>query len=294
MVEGLEDYGLHYSATRTTITLIHNYYSYCMNAKMKFFLLAAVLSTTLAGLITGAQLASAGATNNATSVDVARAIPLKEAKLIIEHNAKDRDTGFQGFIDSEGWNKITVTDPNGNEVLQFKGESKLGDLGLTELFFESVEPENRDVPIPDLLKTLPEGTYTFKGSAIEAGDEMGTTIGTAVLSHDIPRGPPLVSPLEGAHIPVDDTVFKWKSVEKNIDGSKANIIAYQLIVEKDEEPHPRMIGTMGLSMYLPATTTSIKIPKEFFQPGTDYNWEVLAIDDSGNQTLMDSSFSTGG
>ena len=163
------------------------------------------------------------------------------------------------------------------------------------MFFESVEPENRDVPISELLKTLPEGKYTFRGSAIEVVEEMGTTIGTALLTHDIPRGPPLVSPVEDAEIPVGDTVFKWKSVEKNIDGSRTNIIAYQLIVEKDTEPEPNMIGKMGsLSMYLPATTTSVKIPKEFFEPGTDYEWEVLAIEESGNQSLMSSSFSTRG
>nr|MBA2295317.1 hypothetical protein [Actinomycetota bacterium] len=28
---------------------------------------------------------------------------LKDAKLNIEHNATDKDTGFQGFVDSEGW-----------------------------------------------------------------------------------------------------------------------------------------------------------------------------------------------
>ena len=33
----------------------------------------------------------------------AASIPLKEAKLNIEHNATANDTGFQGFIDSEGW-----------------------------------------------------------------------------------------------------------------------------------------------------------------------------------------------
>ena len=36
-------------------------------------------------------------------------VPLKEAKLNIEHNATDRDTGFQGFVDSEGWRRLDVT-----------------------------------------------------------------------------------------------------------------------------------------------------------------------------------------
>src|SRR3989337_2334842 len=41
--------------------------------------------------------------------DREKVIPLKEAKLIIEHNATDKDTGFQGFIDSEGWHRLGET-----------------------------------------------------------------------------------------------------------------------------------------------------------------------------------------
>ena len=113
---------------------------------------------------------------------------------------KDKDTGFQGFLDSEGWNNITVTGPDGN-LLNLTSLGKLGQLGLSELFFETVEPENADVPIDEVLKTLPEGNYTFEGSAIEAGEKQGETIGTAMLTHDIPEGPELLSPAENATVP---------------------------------------------------------------------------------------------
>jgi hypothetical protein len=53
-----------------------------------------------------------------------------------------------------------------------------------------------------------------------------------------------------------------------------------------------MIGQFGLSIYLPASTTSVAIPDGFLEPGTDYQWEVLAIEESGNQTLSSGSFST--
>lgn len=218
-------------------------------------------------------------------------ISLKEAKLNIEHNAKDKDTGFQGFIDSEGWEQITLTGPEG-VVLTFKGKGKLGKLGLTELFFETVEPANADVPISDILKILPEGNYTFKGSAIEVGERQGTTIGTAWLTHDIPNGPVLLSPAEGSTVPVNDLVVSWSPVTKTIDGSAVNIISYQLIIEKDETPHQHMIGKRGLSIYLPASVTRIPIPKEFLEPETDYKWEVLAIEESGNQALTSSHFRT--
>ena len=268
-----------------------------MNSTSKAIVLAAVAAAILGGaLVSGQQLAMAGknaGTNNEQNAASGKPIPLKEAKLNIEHNAKDNDTGFQGALDSEGWNRITVTGPDGT-VLDFRGEGKLGQLGLTELFFESVEPENAVVPIDELLKTLPEGKYKFEGSAIENGEIQGRTVGTALLTHDIPEGPELLTPAEDAVVPADeDLLVSWSPVNKTIDGSDANIIAYQLIIEKDvEDPELHMIGTFGLSMYLPPDVNEITIPEEFLEPGTDYAWEVLAIEESGNQTLNSSSFST--
>ena len=260
--------------------------------KSKPILLIAVITIIAAIAITstynGMRIASA---DNDHRGDSDAVIPLKEAKLIIEHNAKAEDTGFQGFIDSEGWNTITLTGPKG-KVLDFKATGKLGKLGLTELFFETVEPANADVPIPEVLKTLPEGKYVFTGSAIEAGVKKGKTIGTALLTHDIPEGPVLLSPAEDAVVPVENLLVSWSPVDKTIEGDDVDIISYQLIIKKDEIPHPNMIGKMGLSMYLPASVTQIMIPKEFLEPGTDYNWEVLAIEESGNQSLMSSQFST--
>ena len=128
-------------------------------------------------------------------------IPLKEAKLNIEHNATDGDTGFQGFIDSDGWKKLDVVGPDG-PVLAFKGRGELAELGLTELFFETVEPENVDVPIAEMLEKLPEGTYAIAGPAIENGESLGRTEGVALLTHVIPAGPELLAPAEGATVPV--------------------------------------------------------------------------------------------
>jgi hypothetical protein len=101
-------------------------------------------------------------------------ISLKDAKLNIEHNATDYDTGFQGFVDSEGWKQLEVTGPDG-VVLSFKGKGSLGKLGLTELFFETVEPANADVPIEEMLEKLPAGNYRFSGSGIENGENTGRT-----------------------------------------------------------------------------------------------------------------------
>jgi hypothetical protein len=217
--------------------------------------------------------------------------PLKEAKLIIEHNATDEDTGFQAFVDSEGWDRLELVGPAG-VVLHFEGRGTLGELGLTELFFESVEPENADLPIDELLEDFPAGKYTFRGRTMIDGESTGETIGTAWLTHDIPAGPELLSPAEGTTVPASDLDFRWGAVTQSIRGEPVKIIAYQLIVEKDLEPHPNMIGKQGLSMYLPASVTSMTIARGFLEPGTAYKWEVLAIEESGNQTLSSSEFRT--
>ncbi len=245
-----------------------------------------IVRATIVGLVLGATPLVTAAMKSKTP------IPLKEAKLIIEHNATDHDTGFQGFIDSDGWKRLDVTSPDGDVVLTFRGRDALGKLGLTELFFETVEPENVDVPIEELLATLPEGEYTIAGPAIENGDSLGKTEGTALLTHVIPAGPELTSPAADAVVPTIGQVASWKPVAKTITGNDVTIIAYQLIIEKDVPPHPHMIGKLGLSMYLPASITSIAIPDGFLEPGTAYKWEVLAIEESGNQTLSSSAFST--
>ena len=226
------------------------------------------------------------------ATDSKAAVPLKEAKLNIEHNATDRDTGFQGFVDSEGWRRLDVRGPRG-KVLTLKGRGALGNLGLTELFFETVEPENKDTSIKRMLAKLPEGNYRIAGTAQENGKRAGRTAGKALLTHDIPAGPRLVSPAEGATVPTRGAVADWEPVSKTITGKPARIIAYQLIIEKDADPPRHMIGKFGLSMYLPPSVTSIDVPDGFLEPGTAYNWEVLAIERSGNQTLSSGSFKTG-
>jgi len=214
-------------------------------------------------------------------------IPLKEAKLIIEHNATDEDTGFQGFIDSDGWERLDITGPDG-VVLTLLGRGKLGALGLTELFFETVEPPNADVPIEDVLAALPEGEYTIGGPTVDGM----RTIGTARLTHRIPAGPVLLSPAEGATVPASNLVMSWSPVTQTITGEAVTIIRYQLIVAKDEEPHPNAIGKIGMSIYVPASVTSVTVPNELLEPATRYEWEVLAIEESGNQTLSSGEFTT--
>jgi hypothetical protein len=88
-------------------------------------------------------------------------------------------------------------------------------------------------------------------------------------------------------------VARWSPVVKDLDGNDLTIIAYQLIIEKNQPVHPHMIGKRSsLSMYVPPSVTSVAVPDALLEPGTSYAWEVLAIEESGNQTLSSGTFAT--
>lgn len=204
--------------------------------RIRFSILpAAALALSALGF---AGSGSGGAQPTRAAAGLAAVVPLKEAKLNIEHNATDKDTGFRGFIDSEGWRRLDVRGPAGR-VLTFEGDGSLAKLGVTELFFETVEPENADVPIAALLGNLPEGRYTISGPGQENGKSTGRTSGRAWLTHDIPAGPMLVSPTEGAKVAPRGVVARWRPVTRTITGEPVTIVAYQLIIEQDVEPHTR-------------------------------------------------------
>jgi hypothetical protein len=216
---------------------------------------------------------------------------LESAKILIEHNSTDEDTGFQGFLDGDPWDELTVTGPLGERILTVSTRGTFVGFGLTELFFETNEPENVDEPIADVLARLPAGTYTFRGMMV--GGPPSTV--TATLTHTIPMGPNLVSPADGAEdVDPANTVVSWDPVTTDINGMPVQIVGYQVIVEEavDEPAHPEGFAEAVFSIYLPASATSIRVPPEFMRPDTDYECEVLAIEVSGNQTISSAEFAT--
>jgi hypothetical protein len=109
-------------------------------------------------------------------------------------------------------------------------------------------------------------------------------IGTARLTHDIPAGPTVVAPEEGAVTQEDDTLIDWEPVVSPVG---IDISGYQVIVEL---PEPLRV----FSVDLPASVTSVTVPPEFLKPGMKYKFEVLAIAKGGgrNQTITESTFGT--
>lgn len=204
-------------------------------------------------------------------------IPFAEAKIRIEVNSTDGDAGIQAFLDGEPWDRVAIEAPDGRRILEVRGRRKLGELGMTELFFESNEPSFDELPLDEFLKKFPEGLYEFSGRTVD-GEELESC---ALLTHDIPAGPVLVSPADGSVQDPSNTVIDWDPVT---DPPGIQIVEYEVIVEQID---PLRV----LSVHVPASVTSLTVPPEFFEAGEDYQFEVLAIEIGGNQTISEAFFS---
>ncbi len=214
-------------------------------------------------------------------------IPFDDVKFIIEHNATAEDTGIQVFLDGKPWNRLKIEGPEGGPLLEVRARGHLRTLGLTEFFFETNEPPNAEVPIPEVLARFPEGEYEFEGRSID-GVEL---TGTATLTHDIPKGPRILSPTEGEVVDPNNTVIRWEAVTESITGEPVEIVGYQVIIGGPGPGGPGFSGS-SLDVHLPASARSLRVPPEFLAPGTEWDLEVLALEVGGNQTISSSNFVT--
>jgi hypothetical protein len=60
-------------------------------------------------------------------------------------------------------------------------------------------------------------------------------------------------------------------------------------VHAHESSH-RMIRSVVFSAEFPASATRVTVPTEFLQSGTEYELEIQAIEESGNQTFRTRTF----
>jgi hypothetical protein len=212
-------------------------------------------------------------------------VQLEDARLKFEINATDGDGGIQAFIDAEQWDRMSIYDRGGNRIFTATAEGRMAKQGSSELFMESGEPTFEDLSLRELLERWPEGTYEFRGHGIHGE----TFVGSARLTHNLPRGPRLVSPLEndGLQDPAN-TALHWVGVPAP-NGSP--IIGYEVIVEQPETGR-KALPTRTLDVMLSANARSLAVPRVFLRHDTEYDWEVLAIEASGNQTLSSATFTT--
>jgi len=197
------------------------------------------------------------------------------ARIYIEYNSSANDLGFHVLLDAEDWESLKIVNPAGTTNFEVAGKGGYAGLGLTELFFEGAEPNLDEFPLAELLARFPEGNYKFIGVTVGGGRLQST----AMLSHAVPRGPSVSAQVDG-----DTIIISWGPVTgpaEILPNRKVQIVGYQVLVDP-------------FQVTLPASSTEVTLPREFAASlkAGEHNFEVLAIDASGNQTITEGTFET--
>ncbi len=231
-------------------------------------------------------------------------VPFKVANIHFETNASACDMGIQIKFDTDGITSGSVKDPNGHLIYSFASAGSMTATGgQTEGFLEGIEPQITELllalgcapsteegtsTLADLFAAWPEGDYTFKGTG-----NGGNFAGTATLSHVIPAGPEIVAPADGTIVPDADLTMQWEMVTAAIlpELGPVDIVGYHIIVEEDVRG---VEVTPEVDIDVDGDQTSVTIPAQYLNPNTVYKFEVLATDQSGNQTISEGFFCTTG
>ncbi len=234
----------------------------------------------MAAMMVGAALVATGF-GGWSRLSGGEPVEFDEAHMYIEFNASAGDVGMQVFLDGDPWRELRVFRPDGKLIMEVRGRRSLALQGFTEFFFESSEPPLASLPLPVFLARFPAGEYTFKGLTID-GEPIEAT---AEFTHAIPQKPVVIVPPQGSVQDPGNTLVTWLPVP-NPPGS--TIAAYQVTVTQELDVFPKRV----FSVHLPAGTTSVKVPSAFMQHDAEYEFEVLAIEEGGNQTIHAGAFTT--
>lgn len=220
-----------------------------------------------------------------------------KADIFFELNATDRDLGVHVALDAEGWRDLRIDGPGGRRLIEVSPRGSLGQIGLTELFFEGEEPSLEEVPFSRFLTLVPPGIYQFRATTTEDNQAL---FSTDRLTAEIPCPVTLTSPLANAPVAVDAVTVRWRpapgaynpDTQRCNTGPNIGLVGYQVIIDISNEG--RRISRKLLAD-LPPSATVFRVPAVFLDaaarlPGTQFKLEVLAIEDSGNKTIVEQPF----
>ena len=236
-----------------------------------------------------------------------------ETKIFIEMNATDGDAGLHALLDAEAWVWVSIYDPDGERIFLEDVRRNLKEQGLTENFFESAEPlcvadeedpEAEVVPLSEFLERFLPGEYRFAGVTIE-GDRLE---GTATLTFNLPAAPD-ISMFDGTEdVDPANALMTWAAgmdlgekchdddlVTQGVipDPASVDVVGWEVVVEPADEE--AFVPFRVFSVQLPPDQTSVTVSPEYlnaFPAGTEFKFEVGAIEASGNQTFSEGGFST--
>jgi hypothetical protein len=236
------------------------------------------------------------------------------AELFFELNDTDGDLGIHALIDGEPWKELEIEDKRGRDMLDVRVKGRLGRQGLTEIFFESAEPPFDELPPPRFFRRFPEGIYTIEGETLD-GVELENEV---ELTHVMPAPASGIELNEEGvdlkEVDCDDegtipgvaaaddgsVTISWDPVSMShpdADGGGAGvqppvpvtIVNYEVVAEAELEING-MEFTSKFSVILPPDQTSVTIPATFIGENEEFKYEILAREESFNQTAVESCF----
>jgi len=204
---------------------------------------------------------------------------LEEAEVFIEWNSTDTDYGIQFFWDCEGFKRMIVRNESRKKVLDVKTGNNVRAQGLTEGFFESVEPPASELSMAAFFERFPDREYRFLGISTD----YNWLVGEAEFTHTLPAPPENLYPAEDDVVSHLGFTASFDPVLNDTEGYDIEIEFYEVVVEKeDDEP---ILQTF--TVILPPDRTSVYVPEQFLEPGTEYKLEVIAQEESGNRTITE-------
>lgn len=233
-------------------------------------------------------------------------IEFDEAHVFFELNNTDGDLGIHALIDGEPWKKLEIEDQNERTILKIKTRSRLRRQGITELFFESAEPTFDELSPEEFFARFPEGTYEIEGVSLD-GDEIESE---TEITHAMPAPPHATVNGEDMAVQCDDelpgydaptvsgdVVIAWDPVTLTHpwlgdpqNSADITIVNYEVVVEADLEISEDEEFTTVFSAVVPPDVTEMSIPAEFLEQTDTWKYEVLAREESYNQTATESCF----
>jgi len=214
----------------------------------------------------------------------------EEAEIFFELNHTDGDLGIHASIDGEPWTDLAITGPGGSTMLNVVSRGRLARQAMTQLFFESEEPDFEDLRPSDFFRRFPEGRYHIDARAQEGGRIQGS----AILSHVLAAPPSNIrlNNLAAARscddplpMVVPPVMIDWDPVTQNHPdlGKKGSVTVsrYQLFVEREG---------VTFSLDLPPSVTQFEVPRGVTDLGKDFKFEIIARTATGNNTAIESCF----
>ena len=251
-----------------------------------------VPGTAAAGMVLAAAIAPAAA--------AAPPEPFKQTNIHFETNSSACDMGVQMSFDTEGITEGEIEGPFEQSVFTLRSVRGLEEThDVTEMFQERVEPpiveleqalgcepSEDAITLTELLSNWPAGTYEFDGTSGRTEFE-----GAAVLTHRIPAGPEILAPEDGAIVAHDaNLLIRWRKVTGPLLSylGPVEVVGYHVVIADVTNAvlAPGRTKTV-FDADLSKSETSMLVAKQFLEPGRIYEFEVLATEKGGNQTITE-------